>query len=515
MSFFDPCPMDHEDDDDIQSCSESVEELPFALVDTTDLLLGKDETTTSRPHHADPSFVEKPLESPGQSQQTEKTSAMGSSILYSPMSDSQQQQQHNNFLGESSQLTTGGGGSMMDEIEFDAAASLLAESPMLGRSSHFMERSEKTTTYSQLMQEADDQPMTFKSQLLPTLPEDPRMRLTTGSGDASLSSVLTPRATNQSLIGLFDSAKTSSSHNTTGSRSSPFLKRGIETVRLDEETFETSLHIYSSCSVQDVMDIVGNPDLLRLWCEPVRTLVVTRSSEGARSAIQRAEPGRGDREVSYLLTSLMGLRFKFHGTTNLSEFPTRDTSRSQFQNFKFSPFFRRRVVLSFVQYDGEWIEATTSTLTDPIKQTSTVYQLGQFLWNNLGFPSYGKLTMFVERQRGQIGLTMGPFAGDMTAFHTISIVDGGGFIKIVDRVRIARDDNDNHTHAAVVCCCGLCDVVQRCFMPSKLNGHMDQSEASMARLRVMVENGETALSPPDLIVEGEDENGVSTVPLLS
>lgn len=462
MSFFDPCPMDHEDDDDIQSCSESVEELPFALVDTTDLLLGKDETTTSRPHHADPSFVEKPLESPGQSQQTEKTSAMGSSILYSPMSDSQQQQQHNNFLGESSQLTTGGGGSMMDEIEFDAAASLLAESPMLGRSSHFMERSEKTTTYSQLMQEADDQPMTFKSQLLPTLPEDPRMRLTTGSGDASLSSVLTPRATNQSLIGLFDSAKTSSSHNTTGSRSSPFLKRGIETVRLDEETFETSLHIYSSCSVQDVMDIVGNPDLLRLWCEPVRTLVVTRSSEGARSAIQRAEPGRGDRE-----------------------------------------------------YDGEWIEATTSTLTDPIKQTSTVYQLGQFLWNNLGFPSYGKLTMFVERQRGQIGLTMGPFAGDMTAFHTISIVDGGGFIKIVDRVRIARDDNDNHTHAAVVCCCGLCDVVQRCFMPSKLNGHMDQSEASMARLRVMVENGETALSPPDLIVEGEDENGVSTVPLLS
>jgi hypothetical protein len=123
--------------------------------------------------------------------------------------------------------------------------------------------------------------------------------------------------------------------------------------------------------------------------------------------------------------------------------------------------------------------------------------------------------MFVERRRGQVGLTMGPFAGDMTAFHTLSVIEGDGFVKIVDRVRVSRDDEE---HSSVVCCCGVCGVMQRCFMPSQLDGHIEQSMASMTRLRVMIENGETALmdydAPPDLIVEGEEES-VSRLPLLS
>eukprot|EP00545_Synedropsis_sp_CCMP1620_P002598 CAMPEP_0119005658 /NCGR_PEP_ID=MMETSP1176-20130426/1851_1 /TAXON_ID=265551 /ORGANISM="Synedropsis recta cf, Strain CCMP1620" /LENGTH=488 /DNA_ID=CAMNT_0006957493 /DNA_START=62 /DNA_END=1528 /DNA_ORIENTATION=+ len=488
MSFFDPYAMDHEDED-LHSCCGSVEEPPFALVDAP--------TTTSQEQkhqQQQPAFSSQlsdgpqmlgsflmnkvtDLVSPCASQETGKTS-MGSSILYSPMSQS-----HTNIANSGGTIDSGHHNDLPEQFmdddfdEFDAAASLLAESPMLGRSSHFMERGfeseakadggspRDSMAFSDLMQEADDQIMHPPYRLaMPTLPEGREMRTANSipiSGGAASTS-LTPRlTTDRSLLGLFVSTDfSSSSRSKQGSTNSLFQKRGIESCRVDQDTFEVSMHIYSSCAAQDIMDVIGNPDLLRLWCEPVRTLIVTRSSEGSRSATNRKEQTTGR------------------------------------------------------EYDGEWIEATTSTLSSPHKHASKAYQLGQYIWSHLGFPSYGKITMFVERQRGQVGLTMGPFAGNLTAFHTISIIECDGFVKIVDRVRVARDEED---HSSLVCCCGLCDVMQRCFMP-KLDGHIEQSVASLTRLRVMIENGQSALldyePPPDLIVEGEEE-GVSRVPLLS
>ena len=312
MSALNPFSMDRDDDDDL-SCSGSVEdEPPFAFVDAPastmrallKLVSPIDHTLMTNKLHT--------LKSPSESQETAKT-AMGSSILYSPISRSQ------------SQTNTGFGDQQIDDpmsdgrssdhlpeefidndIEFDAAASLLADSPMLGRSSHFLERSDPhilqprspqdSMGFSELMKEADDQHMhhTYKSPAMPTLLEDTEMDMRT---DPGVSSVLTPRLSNHSMmLGIIvnrDVSRNPRSPNL-------FNKRGIETKRLDQDTFEVSMSIYSDCSMQDVMDIVGNPDLLRLWCEPVRTLVVTRSSEGARSAANRTDSGRGDREVRSL-----------------------------------------------------------------------------------------------------------------------------------------------------------------------------------------------------------------------
>ena len=306
MSMSDPyAMMDHDDEEDVQSCSDSVEEPPFALVDAP---AGQLEEVSELVSPFDQSFANckaNDLVSPATSQRTENT-AMGSSILYSPTSragtgDSSDHVPEE-FVDDDSPMShhTSSGDHLEfiddNDIEFDAAASLLAESPMLGRSSHFMERSEadeeqkqhsprdcsySSMGFSELMQEADDQVMhqIYKSPPMPILPEDHEMSMRDGS-----SSVLTPRVTNQSMLGIFEY------HRDLSSSSS----RGIETKRIDQDTFEVSMHI-RCCSMNDVMDVVGNPDLLRLWCEPVRTLVVTRSSEGARSATQRSEPG--DREV--------------------------------------------------------------------------------------------------------------------------------------------------------------------------------------------------------------------------
>jgi hypothetical protein len=122
--------------------------------------------------------------------------------------------------------------------------------------------------------------------------------------------------------------------------------------------------------------------------------------------------------------------------------------------------------------------------------------------------------MFVERRLGRVGITMGPFIGDLTAFHTITAEQGDGFVHVMDRVRIAKENGQDHS--SLICCCGLCEVMQRCFSPPKLNGHIDQSVASMARLRAMIENGDCTSSdlPPDLILDGEEEP-VSRQPLLS
>lgn len=312
MSAFTPLTMDRDDEDDL-SCSGSVEdEPPFAFFDAPASSMRALFRLVSPIDHTLVEDKLNALKSPSESQETAKT-AMGSSILYSPISRSQSQSIAGCSDDQLRDEPMPGGRSsnhldeefIDDDIEFDAAASLFADSPMLGRSSHFLVRSESdhqaaqpqrpqdSMGFSELMQEADDQHMhhTFKTPTMPTLLEDTEMDMRTEHGG---SSVLTPILSNQSMLGAFTNRHVSQNPR------SPhlFSKRGIETKRLDRDTFEVSMSIYSNCSTQDVMDIVGNPDLLRLWCEPVRTLVVTRSSEGARSAANRNESGRGDREVS-------------------------------------------------------------------------------------------------------------------------------------------------------------------------------------------------------------------------
>jgi hypothetical protein len=150
-------------------------------------------------------------------------------------------------------------------------------------------------------------------------------------------------------------------------------------------------------------------------------------------------------------------------------------------------------------------------LDDPCHGSSTLYQATQFIKSTLGFPSYGKITMFVERRRGKLSLTIGPFCGDLTAFHSLTVNQLDGCVEIKDRVRVAKIDEPGKS--SVQCCCGLWDAVHRCLLYSKLKCHMNQAISSLTRLRVMIEHGEVN-SPSDLILDGE-EDGVSRTPLLS
>lgn len=213
-------------------------------------------------------------------------------------------------------------------------------------------------------------------------------------------------------------------------------RQGINSFHDDDQSFEVSMTVEAPCTAQDVIGILGNPELLKLWCDPIRALVVTQSSEEAGDN-REAEQGR--------------------------------------------------------EYEGQWIEATTGSLESPPSNMGYAYNAGRFILENLGLSSYGKVTMFVERPRGQVGLTVGPFSGGIYAAHKIRIVEDGNVLKVVDRVRLTKEEDGLGFSSMFFCGgCGVFDSLNNCLLPT-VAGYMEQVESSLARLRVLCENGETRM----------------------
>jgi hypothetical protein len=207
----------------------------------------------------------------------------------------------------------------------------------------------------------------------------------------------------------------------------------------DNQAFEVSMDIDPPCSFEDIMNVLGNPELLKVWCDPIQTLIVTSSSDGSRES-----------------------------SNHVASSESRDRDRDR-------------------EYEGEWIEATTTALESPPSNLGYLYSAGQSILETLGFATYGRITMFVERRRGQVGLTVGPFSGGIHAAHTISVFEGeGGRIRVVDRVRLTQEEDPVPISSMFLC--GVLDSwFSSCLLPN-LGGYMDQVTTSMARLRILVEN---------------------------
>lgn len=215
-----------------------------------------------------------------------------------------------------------------ETVVFDAAGSFLGSSqPMLGQSSHLPGSGTLQGTlwthdttpnshtagggsldFSQLMRQADDRNQsTFAQSRMPTLQEETLVDSGQSPTSTGSSSNVTPRTTNRCgnnwLYTMFfgESPPLTLSSVPMMSLSPPCERmetgRKIQATRLGENVFEVTMQVDPPCTVRDVLDVVGNPDLLRLWCAPIRALVITKSSEGARSATNRREEG-GNREVS-------------------------------------------------------------------------------------------------------------------------------------------------------------------------------------------------------------------------
>jgi hypothetical protein len=77
-------------------------------------------------------------------------------------------------------------------------------------------------------------------------------------------------------------------------------RRLVESVIVDDTSYQVSITMMNTTSVREVLDVMSNPDFLPLWCEPLhKGVIITKSSEGSCSATQRQPTVGGQREVCY------------------------------------------------------------------------------------------------------------------------------------------------------------------------------------------------------------------------
>eukprot|EP00529_Nitzschia_sp_RCC80_P014744 CAMPEP_0113456346 /NCGR_PEP_ID=MMETSP0014_2-20120614/8839_1 /TAXON_ID=2857 /ORGANISM="Nitzschia sp." /LENGTH=716 /DNA_ID=CAMNT_0000347795 /DNA_START=340 /DNA_END=2490 /DNA_ORIENTATION=- /assembly_acc=CAM_ASM_000159 len=263
-------------------------------------------------------------------------------------------------------------------------------------------------------------------------------------------------------------------------------KTSVQVYVHNDEFFEVSMmfddtSLSHSISVDDVMKIVANPDLLRLWCDPIETLIVTSSSssmtEGTSSVSSASSHAALPQRINDRGGGLESGDVE-NSNGNTSSSPDRPVSARE--------------------YEGEWIEATTTALDSPPSSGvgGYMYQVGQSMMESLGFASYGRITMFVERKRGHVSLTIGPFYGGIYATHSVRVLNESGNnlgtnrVRVVDRVRLKRSgDNDGDLGIGGLFGCGVFEsCLSQCVLPS-VDGYVEQVRTSLGRLRLLVESG--------------------------
>ncbi len=61
----------------------------------------------------------------------------------------------------------------------------------------------------------------------------------------------------------------------------------------DGQSVEVYMDIHGPCTTQGVMRILGNPELLKMWCDPIQTLIVTSSSDSSRESSGQIQADNG------------------------------------------------------------------------------------------------------------------------------------------------------------------------------------------------------------------------------
>lgn len=324
---------------------------------------------------------------------------------------------------------------------------------------HTSQRPQESLTFSQLMREIDVHETSLRASRMSVVPEEELMEDLSPGGtlisspntslsfDTNRRHQIAPRTlwlpnvfSPQNISGpnsmedplLVDQGEYDSRPLVPTSPSDAHLERALSSVRAmidTDDSFEVSMELPMGGTVESVMNILANPELLPMWCDPVQSLVVTSSSDGN----------------------------------------TTDEGSAR-------------------EYEAEWIEATTTALDPPSSSLKYIQTTGQAVLDAMGFPSYGKISMFIERRTGRVGLTLGPFSGGIHAAHHIHVSEVRGKLCVVDRVRLSRNAEEASSFSGIFTC-GLLDS---CLSPP-LKSYMEQVSTSLARLRLLVESGEISV----------------------
>ena len=172
-----------------------------------------------------------------------------------------------------------------------------------------------------------------------------------------------------------------------------------------------------------------------------------------------------------------------------------------------------------------------------------MYNFFRTIKTYLGFPNHGSLTLFIERKRGQVSLTIGPLGGYCEVLHTLTFEQCGLGVNIIDCIRVSEENFskhysrikansvrsdvenleghefyvDDHENTIFSCsCCSLCACmpvnVQRWFLPN-IEDHVRQTIKSLTNLKNLIEHGEIVAMNQLYDFDVNDNDGVT--PLLA
>jgi hypothetical protein len=112
----------------------------------------------------------------------------------------------------------------------------------------------------------------------------------------------------------------------------------------------------------------------------------------------------------------------------------------------------------------------------------------------VGFPSCGSVTIFIERRRGHVDFTLGPFKGGVFVSHkliatVIEEENGINGVKLVDVVHLLNRETSNEFgwHCTQCSCVEtMKNITRRCTSPS-IDGYVSQTLLSMENLYYLCE----------------------------
>lgn len=164
------------------------------------------------------------------------------------------------------------------------------------------------------------------------------------------------------------------------------------------------------------------------------------------------------------------------------------------------------------KYDGEWIEASTPELVLPYAHQTFMEMCLRKVSNFLGFPSYGNVTMFIERNSAHVGFTLGPFKSGTMLSHKMVVTQdqtrstNNGErpnVMLMDEVTIMNNNADGSSDANeyyyhdkeiedgwIGCSCfeSVLDV-SRSWYKASLDCYVDQTKTSLRNLVDLIERG--------------------------
>jgi len=243
------------------------------------------------------------------------------------------------------------------------------------------------------------------------------------------------------------------------------------------------------------MDVISNPDLLRVWCESIDALVVTDHKGGSPKTSLYAE----EEEIRYQEPDLEQYDDDMI-VPPASEAP-KAAQRCQPRE----------------QYDGEWIQASTSEIIPPPSHTNIVDECVRKTRNILGFSHYGSVSMFIERNLSQVGFTVGPFKGGITLSHKIMVrgIDSGYGVMIIDEVKLLKGDSEYDDGEDMFCSClqPWKELIAEWSTPG-IDGYVNQARTSLINLVYLIERGGENDVRGDLILASACNDDTLRTPLL-